>query len=220
MLINKDKFFFIYKHFGERKANFLFYILDLNNMEFSKTEIRDLLISILVLTLIFSFFRLEAFLEALFIVLIVFIPHEIFGHKLVAQRYGCSAEYRMWPEGLFLGLITALIPFGVVFIAPGAVYISPFVRKKFAFRIAYLSRREYGIISLAGPLINIIIGSILFSLSLFYPLEVLRLASRFSFFLAFFNLLPFPPLDGIKIFSWNKKVWITAIIITFLGFLI
>jgi Zn-dependent protease len=189
-------------------------------MEFTKREIRDLLISVLILTLIFSFFRVEAFLEALFIVLVVFIPHEIFGHKLVAQRYGCSAEYRMWLEGLFLGLITALIPFGIVFIAPGAVYISPFVRKKFAFRIAYLSRKEYGIISLAGPLINIVLGTLLFFSSLFYPLEILILASRFSFFLAFFNLIPFPPLDGMKILLWNRKIWLVMIAITFLGFLI
>jgi Zn-dependent protease len=33
-----------------------------------------------------------------------------------------------------------------------------------------------------------------------------------NFVLALFNLLPFPPLDGSKIFMWSRMAWISLII--------
>ncbi|MFQ6020692.1 MAG: site-2 protease family protein [Candidatus Aenigmatarchaeota archaeon] len=185
---------------------------------FSKIEIRDLVISIVVLALIFSGFVLENFLEYLFIIIAVFASHEIIGHKIVAQKYGCSAEYRMWPMGLLLGVITGFLG-GIIFAAPGAVYISPIVRKGFAFRVAHLTKKEYGIISLAGPAVNIAIGIILLITNLFYPLGLLTITAKISFFLAFFNLIPILPLDGGKIFRWNKYIWFIAIVLAFIGFI-
>jgi Zn-dependent protease len=186
---------------------------------FTKNEIRDLLISIFVLTLIFSSFNLGIFITTLFVIIVVFVSHEILGHKFVAQHYGCDAEYKIWPLGLFLGLITALIPGGFVIAAPGAVYISPY-KKKFAFKISHLTRKQYAIISLAGPLINVLLAISLLSLNFFYPLELFTLTARISFFLAFFNLLPIPPMDGSKIISWNLKVWLLVTAIAFAGLFI
>jgi len=183
---------------------------------FTKNEVRDLTISIVVLALIFSSFRIDILPMTLFIVIFVFAFHEIVGHKFVAQHYGCSAEYKIWPMGLILGLITAFLP-GMKFAAPGAVYISPIVRKKFAFSVAHLTKREYGIISLAGPLVNIVIGISFLLVSLFFPLEIFILTSKFSFFLALFNLIPFPPLDGFKVLIWDKKFWLIAVIVSLVG---
>ena len=182
---------------------------------FTKNEIRDLLVSMFVLTLIFSSFRLEIFVMTLFIVIIAFFSHEM-SHKFVAQHYGCEAEYKMWPLGLLLGLITSLIPGGFVFAAPGAVYISPY-RKKFAFKIAHLTGRQYAIISLSGPLINIALAISLVLLNYFYPLDIFSLTAHISFFLAFFNLLPIPPMDWSKIMAWNLKVWFLITAIAFIG---
>jgi len=182
---------------------------------FSKKEIRDLLISVFVLALVFSSFRLELIPTTIFLVIIVFISHEM-SHKFLAQHYGCSAEYRMWTFGIILGLISALLPGGLIFAAPGAVYIYPY-KKKFAFRVARLTKKQYGLISLVGPLINIIIGIILALISFYFPLELFVLTARISFFLALFNLIPFPPLDGSKVLNWNTKVWVLAIALSLIG---
>jgi Zn-dependent protease len=185
---------------------------------FSKKEVRDLFISLIVLSLAFSSFKLESLPITIFIVLAVFISHEM-SHKFLAQHYGFSAHYRMWTFGLLLGLVSALLPGGIMFAAPGAVYITPY-RREFAFRVARLTRKQHGLINLAGPLTNIVIGISLILLSFFFPLELFVLTARISFFLALFNLIPIPPLDGSKVLAWNNKVWILAFAFSLIGLLI
>jgi Zn-dependent protease len=34
-----------------------------------------------------------------------------------------------------------------------------------------------------------------------------KIGARLNLWLAAFNLLPFPPLDGFKVFSWKPAVW-------------
>jgi Zn-dependent protease len=186
---------------------------------FTRNEIRDLIISVIVLTLAFSHFDFGILIETLFIILVVFLSHEILGHKFVAQHYGCDAEYKMWPLGLALGVLTAIIPGGFVIAAPGAVYISPY-RKGFAFRVSPLTKKQYAIISLAGPLINISLAIAMLLVNFAYPLELFVTTASISFFLAFFNLLPIPPMDGSKIISWNLKVWLLLIAVAFAGLFI
>ncbi|TRZ54800.1 site-2 protease family protein [archaeon] len=186
---------------------------------FSKIEIRDLAVSVFVLAFAFSSWNFSLLPLTLFIIVIAFAAHEIIGHKLIAQHFGYFAEYRMWPQGLVLALISSL--FGFIFAAPGAVYISP-VRKKFAFHVARITERENGIISLGGPAVNIVLGFALIASAFFIPaLEGLfSTAARISFWLAIFNLIPFPPLDGSKVLAWSKPLWVLAAIAAAVGFLI
>lgn len=189
---------------------------------FSKIELRDLAVSVFVLGFAFNMAlnpgNLAMFPQTLFIIVVAFAAHEIIGHKLVAQHFGYFAEYRMWPQGLLLALISSF--FGFIFAAPGAVYISP-VRKKFAFHVARITERENGIISLGGPAVNIALGFAIFALAFAFPaLSGLFLtAANISFWLALFNLIPFPPLDGSKVFAWNKPVWVAAAALAVVGFL-
>jgi Zn-dependent protease len=68
-------------------------------------------------------------------------------------------------------------------------------------------RRDEALISLAGPLSNIIIALLVGFAFKFIPIQTLAANTQplISFLainlgLAYFNLLPFPPLDGSKIF--------------------
>jgi Zn-dependent protease len=77
-------------------------------------------------------------------------------HKFVSERYGFQAAFRMWPQGLMLALVLSAFT-GFVFAAPGATYIEGYGIKT----------KENGIISLAGPLTNIVIA-LLFAPLLFF----------------------------------------------------
>lgn len=186
-------------------------------MKFTQREIRDLLISTVVIALVFSAFNISMIIPMLFIVFAVFVSHEILGHKFMAQHYECDAEYRMWPLGLGLGILTGLLG-GFIFVAPGAVYISPVVRGSFAFNVSRLGRKEYGHIAAAGPFVNIAVGLGLIGLNFFYPWSIFVLTSKISFFLALFNLIPFPPLDGQKIIGWDWRVWLSLLASAVIGY--
>ena len=181
---------------------------------FSRKEIRDLLISVFALAFIFSSFSIELLPMTLFVVILVFFSHEL-GHKFLAQHYGLAAEYRMWTWGIILGLVVSLLPGGFVFVAPGAVYISH--RREFAFQVTRLTRRQYGLINFIGPLINIIVGVSMVSLNIVFPMVLFELTARVSLFLALFNLIPIPPLDGSKILSWDRRIWAVAFAISLIG---
>lgn len=188
--------------------------------KFSKREVIDLIISFLVISLgfciLYSGRNLNVIIQLLPIIMLGvglgFIFHEL-GHKLTAMHYGYWAEYKLWPSGLVIALVSSF--FGFIFAAPGAVYIYG----------PGMSERENGIISIAGPIINIIltlifIGIIYCMRNLVFLdattsliLLICIIGSKINSFLALFNLLPIPTLDGSKVLSWNVLVWIVIIAI-------
>jgi Zn-dependent protease len=185
-------------------------------MRFSKQEIIQIIIAVAVLTVAFSFAlapspplanlsNVAYNLPIAFLAIITaFACHEI-AHKYVGQKYGYWSEFRMFPQGLLIALFLGVF-IGVVFAAPGAVQI--FGRP---------TREESGKMAAAGPSVNItisIISYILFYFSSGYIAYILFFIAYINAFLAFFNLLPFGPLDGMKIFRWKKEVWIMLIILS------
>jgi len=181
---------------------------------FSRIEIRDIIIAWFALGVAFSLsfvsrvdiaggggFGPNDF--ALFLVISLltvgpgFVFHEL-SHKFVAQRYGFWAEFRMWPMGLVLALVTSLL--GFIFAAPGATYISG----------VNISKAENGKISVAGPMMNILIAALFLPLYLYGTGFLGALGyygTEINIFLALFNMLPIGPLDGSKVFHWNLLVW-------------
>jgi len=183
-------------------------------MHTSNVEIRDLLISWLVLgfcfvLVLFHSLSLSGFIIALIALGAGFVCHEL-SHKFVAQKLGFQAEFRLWQTGLIIALICAFIsmfsPIGFLFAAPGAVYI-----------LSYTSKRESGLISLAGPSANIILALIFYAIARYGSgfVEVIGVYGMvINLWLAAFNLLPIPPLDGRKIFAWNIPVWAMLMVIS------
>lgn len=178
-------------------------------------EFTDLLLAWVVLSFCFSFsaFRrprwfLLFFIAALFTVGLGFVVHEL-AHRYIARKFGCWAEFRLWPLGLLLALVSAIATMGyLVFAAPGAVYIIPISVWGFT-----LSKREMGIIALAGPLANAILAMIFYLLSGLggiLGLVFLR-GFRANLWLALFNLTPIPPMDGYKVMNWSFIVWICIV---------
>ncbi len=142
-----------------------------------------------------------------------FILHEM-AHKVAAIFFGAQAEFRMWTQGLLFMLLLSLM--GFVFAAPGAVYIYA----------PYLSRKENGLISLAGPATNLVLAVIFVALAVVSPVYVLdqnawMFGAYINILIGFFNMLPMFPLDGSKIIAWNFFIWLAAVAVFFVfGFLV
>ena len=173
---------------------------------FTKEEIRDIIISILAVTLIFSFPDLRDTFFTLFIVVVLsFFIHEM-GHKLMARRLGCMATYKLWPVGILFGLVSMFLKVigGFVIIAPGYVEIMPYTFGRWGLRVIRLTPRDMGLIALAGVGVNVFFA-VFFS---FFTGGFFRTLSHMNAVLSIFNLLPVPPLDGVKIFTWNMWLWL------------
>ena len=171
---------------------------------FTKEEVRDLAISTLAISLIFAFPRFELFFLYLITVIFAFVFHEL-AHKFVAMKFHCAAFYQMSPFGLMISFL--LMPLGIKILVPGAVIIRPYKFGRWGFRTSRLTVPENGIISLAGPAVN------LFFALIFYPFPALSLIADVNAWLGFFNLLPIPPLDGSKVVQWKPWLWLMFIII-------
>ena len=174
-----------------------------------------------------------------------FILHEI-GHKLVAKKYGCWAEFRADPKGLRFGIMLSFF-LGFLFMAPGAVMVS-----------GLLKRRYNGYIAVAGPLTNLTLFIIgipmwVFILGITGAFDLTNIAmldngSRAyvdgssiiwqsmlvdagvwwlsaNLILGLFNMIPWGPLDGAKVKDWNEQVFyavffvfLVPVLSMFLGF--
>ena len=187
---------------------------------FTSSEVRDLIIAFIVISLCFAIVQggrnTDVILSILPIVMIGvgagFILHEL-GHKFVSMKYGYWAEFKLWPQGLIFALITSF--FGFVFAAPGAVYTYA----------NYMTDEINGKISIAGPIVNIVLALIFLAIATaVYPdalyseniaLIFIICATGYSInsFLAVFNLLPIGNLDGSKVLAWNVGMWLVTILI-------
>jgi Zn-dependent protease len=190
-------------------------------IRFSRREVINIVIAAVVLTVAFTIVFMpsaqsilkvgwqEALPYALgisaFVTIVGFLMHEL-AHKFMAQKYGAWAEFGLYPLGLMFCLLFSL--FGFLFAAPGAVYIQ-----------GSITKRQYGIISIVGPLTNLAFGIVFMMLWLFVPVSV---ALSFAFYMigflsvwmALFNLLPIPPFDGSKIIVWSIPIWLLTFLVS------
>jgi Zn-dependent protease len=175
------------------------------NTHFSRIEVRDILISVGVLCVVFSYPEFLSspgfFLFSFLAVGVAFMGHEL-SHKFMAIRAGFWAEYRMWPQGILLAAILALASGGrFIFAAPGAVY----------FRENWLQRggrrKKLLGISIAGIVFNVTLLWALLALFMATGYAPLAYMASINGWLAIFNLIPIGGLDGQKAFALDKRIW-------------
>ena len=185
--------------------------------EFTRNEIRDLLIAFAVLSICFAISNvgLDPFgIASIFPIVMIgvgagFLLHEI-GHKFVSMKYGYWAEFKLWPLGLVIAFVTAFL--GFVFAAPGAV-------NTYADQ---MSDEINGRISIAGPMTNmglalvfIVIAALIYPFSIHSQIVhliylICTVGYSVNSYLAAFNLLPFATLDGTKVMKWNVLIWLVV----------
>jgi Zn-dependent protease len=194
----------------------------IGGLQFSRTELRDLLVAWLALGVAFAVFfeggagAIGALLSPVGVVLVgislatagvAFLLHEV-AHKVVAVHYDQIAEFRADHGMLFLAVMSAFL--GFIFAAPGAVH-----------HRGRLTPQEHGHIALAGPAVNLGLSV------LFAPVLVIGFVTQstivsvlgargvaINLFLAAFNLIPYGPLDGKTVIGWSKPVWAACFVVS------
>jgi Zn-dependent protease len=213
--VPEENFIFINNNTNQRLMSGIFGSTDITpgfgKSRFSRREVREILISMLVLSVAFTIVLMSGswgdsdvfvnfaifFALCLVLVTVSFIPHEL-AHKFLAQKYGAWSEYRMSVSGLLFSVAISFL--GFLIAAPGAVYIN-----------GRISDSENGKISAAGPMVNISIAAAAIVCCHFadgFALMLFGMIAWLNAILAVFNMIPFPPLDGSKIVRWNAPVWI------------
>jgi Zn-dependent protease len=180
-------------------------------IRFGSREIKDLLIAWVALGVAFALFfaggaagvQRGGFLPLLLISMLTagvgFLLHEL-AHKIVAVNFGQQAAFRADYGMLGLAVLSAMA--GFIFAAPGAVY-----------HRGRITKRENGLIAVAGPVTNLALA-VLFAPLLLVPVEfVFRLGLYgvgINLLLAAFNMIPFGPLDGKTVLSWSLPAFLLA----------
>ena len=183
----------------------------------SLREIVHLVASLLVLTIAFSYPATST--EALAIAAIGvgsgFLLHEL-AHKFTAQRYGFVADYEASPLGLLLAVgLSVFTNGGFVFAAPGAVMIRgkrvPYGQVEEYYWNTLQNEKEFAYISVSGAVVNLILAVLFITVSFIISdpltIKVLSRAAFINVFLAGFNMIPFGPLDGAKVWRYNPVLW-------------
>lgn len=194
-------------------------------MKYTKNEIRDLLIALIVMSVSFAISNvgfdvhgmLSIFPIVVFGVSLAFLSREL-GHKFISLKYGYHSEFKAQPVGLIITFLTSFI--GFVFAIPGTAVTEG----------ENLSDEMKGKIAISGPMTNIVyaINFIIIAV-LIYPFKIYSdivtliylicvVGYSVNSYLAAFNLLPvdFPPilsLDGARVFKWSKSIWFFAFLI-------
>jgi len=136
-----------------------------------------------------------------------FLAHEI-AHKLAARRLGYWAEFRLWPVGLLLSVLTSVA--GFLFAAPGATVVDAMDSNDV---------RDWGKTAVAGPISNLLFAAGFYGASVVtfatnqVTSEALLFLAMINTLFATFNLLPIGPLDGAKVFRWDIGRWVAVFVV-------
>jgi Zn-dependent protease len=141
-----------------------------------------------------------------------FLFHE-FGHRQVAKHFGLQTKFRLLTFGMILtvfGLISGLIS-----LITGSISL-PILALPGAVVVLGLDKvdRTTGLCKAAGPIVNLVYGSILLIISFIiskesFPLNLfIGYAAALNFMLGLFNMIPIGILDGQNIWKWNKSIYL------------
>ena len=131
-----------------------------------------------------------------------FVLHEL-AHRIVARNYGAQAHFVADVRWLILSIVIAFAGYFVA--APGAVW-----------HRGYLTNRQSGLISLAGPVTNLVLAVVFVLLFPIAYLAGLRedwllplclIGVSLNAWLGLFNMIPAGPFDGAKVLAWNQVVF-------------
>jgi Zn-dependent protease len=197
---------------------------------FSSTELRDLLIASILVTLVgisilgypsgilnalvlFAGYITSPYwwypVGMILIFLLSFIGHEL-SHKFVAQHYGMWSEFRMTSMGYYLSAIAIL--FSVPIFGTGTVYTSGTTNTEHNAKANLAGPLSNFVIAIGLVIIAILILTLVPSITLVLVIRLVQYGIVINSILGLFNMIPIQPFDGATVKDWSLPVWITLTI--------
>jgi len=186
--------------------------------KFNKKEVRDLIITILILAFAFSFNKwgtekfdftigITNLINAIILVGLSMLVRESM-KKLFALKRGFNYEYKAWFFGLIASLILCFVTNGALmlfFVGSMVVYCLEGHRLGH-FRYG-LNPRDFSHIGIGGLMGNLMLVLLFKSLLGIFPdNELIRTAMNLNILFVVFNVLPIPPMDGFYI-MYNSRMY-------------
>lgn len=186
--------------------------------KFTPSEIKGLIISILVIAFIISFKEwgvesfdfvegIKNFFNAVLIVALSILVHDA-GQRIWALAIGYRIEFKLWSFGLILALIAAFISNGNLWlIIPAGFMLHHLAGHRlgwFRYDINYFGQ---AMVALTGPLFSFMLIILLKIFSVFSASVLVQKAIMFNVVYAITSLLPVPPLDGSKIYFGSRMAY-------------
>ncbi len=198
------------------------------HFKFSKQEIRDIAIVILVLGFILSFkhWGYESFdaktgftnLILMIIAVAISLFLRISLQKMIAVKKGATVEYKMWLLGLFIALYVAFISNGDwYFMIPGGIAIASLTAHRISRKSQELEFKEIRFISLAGPMASLILALIFKAIYLSGTTNLfISKMATLNFVLAICTMLPIPELERLLARKQSTH-WVEGLAIFYSG---
>lgn len=203
------------------------------HLQFSKKEVRDILITGVVFGFILSF-RLwggenfnfkEGFINflAFFVLsfLIIYLSKSV--QKMVSIKLGYIATHKYSWMGLLVGLTLCFYTNGFIFILlPGSVvieHVATLRLGKFRYGLNY---KDLAKIAFAAPFVCLLIAILLKPIYFATKIDFIFKIIKMNLMLVVFSLLPIPSNDGMHLFRSSPKIWVflmsTALVFSLLVF--
>jgi Zn-dependent protease len=183
---------------------------------FSSLELLVTLVGSLLLGVAYIFAKGMSLLDPGIVLLYMVIAGLAMGlhdlmHRYAAWRYRALAEYRFWPLGSLIMLLTAIF-LGVAYAVPAKTVIND---------PGKLDRKAQAVIYLAGPLMSFAVALAFLAL---VPLgggfrAVGLIGASMNMLSAVYSLMPFDPMDGSKVVRWQRMIWAAVFLPLFLAYL-
>jgi Zn-dependent protease len=129
------------------------------------------------------------------------IAHEL-THRLLAHAFKIKVEYRFWPSGSALTLISSYLG--------NAFSVQGFLLEEIPQNVA---KWKVGIMKLAAPLLSTAIMLVFAYYNSLHPDKIYEAIYTISALWAMAEMLPFSGLDGKDIKEWNSTVWLASFVL-------
>ncbi len=193
-------------------------------LPFKAKELRGLTISIATLAFIISFRQwgdkelditvgLTSLLGAVLIVALTLLAR-LAVQKAFALGASYSAEYSLWSIGLLVALVLAFVTNGRFwFLIPGGIVLNFLPGHRIGWTRYGLNYFGIGVVSLSGPIANILLAMIFRTLYEITNIALFQTAFILNIIMALWTMIPIPPADGNRMMFGSRMVYMFGLAI-------